>query len=152
MPPQVHRPLKQVGPWALGETIGQGSMGKVKVATFDGQKMACKIIPKPLKEQGPEYMIGPTNNLADIPIVSGKDRKHQDNIRIIREMSLCLLMKHPHIIKMHHFVITKHHYYLFFDLVQGTQLLDFIIGHGKLPEKLARKFMRQIVSAIGKMG
>ncbi len=147
--PTTHRPCKRLGPWTLGETIGQGSMGKVKIATCNDKMMACKIIPKPLKEHGPEYIIGPSSNLADIPIVIGKDRKHQDNNRIIREICIGLLLKHPNIVRMYHFMITKHHYYLFFELIQGVQLLDFIVGHEKLSEKQARKFMRQMISAIG---
>ncbi|KAI8916037.1 kinase-like domain-containing protein [Gorgonomyces haynaldii] len=144
----VHRPLKQLGPWSLQETLGQGSMGKVKLAVKDNIKMACKIVPKPLRESGPEYMIGPTSNLREIPLVVGKDRRHQDNERIVREIALSMVLRHPNIVQLNHVIITKHHYYLFFDLVQGTQLLDFIISHGKLSEKLARKFMRQIVSAV----
>ncbi|KAI8081383.1 uncharacterized protein BX664DRAFT_340270 [Halteromyces radiatus] len=37
---------------------------------------------------------------------------------------------------------------MFLEYVDGGQLLDYIIRHGKLKEKQARKFSRQIVSAL----
>lgn len=35
------------------------------------------------------------------------------------------------------------------EYVSGGQLLDYIISHGKLREKDARRFARQIASALG---
>ena len=37
---------------------------------------------------------------------------------------------------------------MLFELVNGGQMLDYIISHGKLKEKQARKFSRQIASAL----
>jgi serine/threonine protein kinase len=37
---------------------------------------------------------------------------------------------------------------MLFELVNGGQMLDYIISHGKLKEKQARKFARQIASAL----
>lgn len=37
------------------------------------------------------------------------------------------------------------------EYVSGGQLLDYIISHGKLREKDARRFARQIISALGKL-
>jgi hypothetical protein len=45
-------------------------------------------------------------------------------------------------------IITQGHFYLFFEYVDGGQMLDYIISHGKLREKHARKFARQILSAL----
>jgi serine/threonine protein kinase len=45
-------------------------------------------------------------------------------------------------------VKTEHHWYLLLDYVEGSQLLDYIISHGRLKEKQARKFARQITSAL----
>jgi serine/threonine protein kinase len=39
-------------------------------------------------------------------------------------------------------------YYLFFQYIDGGQLLDYIISHGALNEKLSRKFLRQILEAV----
>jgi len=37
---------------------------------------------------------------------------------------------------------------MLFEYVNGGQMLDYIISHGKLKEKQARKFARQIASAV----
>lgn len=40
------------------------------------------------------------------------------------------------------------HYYMIFEYVNGGQMLDYIISHGRLRERSARKFARQIGSAL----
>lgn len=49
---------------------------------------------------------------------------------------------------MRDIMIMSHHYYMLFEYVNGGQMLDYIISHGKLKEKGARKFARQIASAL----
>ena len=49
---------------------------------------------------------------------------------------------------MRDFVRTHYHWYMLFEYVNGGQMLDYIISHGKLKEKQARKFARQIASAL----
>jgi serine/threonine protein kinase len=142
----VHRPLKSVGDWNLTETLGQGSMGKVKLAVNGDVKMACKIVPKPLKEQGEDYQLFISD--FNIPTAPGTSRKHQDNHRIVREVALSMVLSHPNIPQLKHIIVTKHHYYIFYELVKGTQLLDFIISNGKLKERMAKRFMWQILSAL----
>jgi serine/threonine protein kinase KIN1/2 len=46
---------------------------------------------------------------------------------------------------MREMIVHPHHYYLY---VNGGQMLDFIISHGRLRERVARKFARQIGSAL----
>lgn len=60
-----------------------------------------------------------------------------------------LLLHHPYIVSLKEMVILDPYYYLFMEYVNGGQLLDYIISHGKLKEKQARQFARQIVSALG---
>ena len=45
-------------------------------------------------------------------------------------------------------VRTNYHWYMLFEYVNGGQMLDYIISHGRLKEKQARKFGRQIASAL----
>jgi len=45
-------------------------------------------------------------------------------------------------------VRTNYHWYMLFEFVNGGQMLDYIISHGRLKEKQARKFSRQIASAL----
>ncbi|KAL7316966.1 Serine/threonine-protein kinase, variant 2 [Mucor circinelloides] len=59
-----------------------------------------------------------------------------------------LLLHHPFIASLKEMVILDPYYYLFMEYVNGGQLLDYIISHGKLKEKQARRFGRQILSAL----
>jgi len=83
---------------------------------------------------------------------SEKDSSSKDDnkeIRTIREASIMLLLHHPYIVQLKEVMVLPIHYYMFFEYVNGGQMLDYIISHGKLKERHARKFARQIVSALG---
>ncbi|KAF9050634.1 Pkinase-domain-containing protein [Hymenopellis radicata] len=45
-------------------------------------------------------------------------------------------------------IVHANHYYMVFEYVNGGQMLDYIISHGRLRERVARKFARQIGSAL----
>lgn len=72
-------------------------------------------------------------------------------IRTIREASIMLLLDHPYIAKFYEMVLIDNFYYLFMEYVDGGQMLDYIIAHGRLKERQARQFSRQIASALGKL-
>lgn len=78
-----------------------------------------------------------------------KDTPREREQRTIREMAIMHLLRHPNICQLKEWVVHGEHYYMFLEFIEGGQLLDYIISHGKLREKLARKFARQIVSALG---
>jgi serine/threonine protein kinase len=73
-------------------------------------------------------------------------------IRTIREASIMLLLDHPNIAQVYELMLLENYYYLFMEYIDGGQLLDYIISHGKLKEKQARDFSRQIASALGMLG
>ncbi|KAK7747310.1 Serine/threonine-protein kinase [Cytospora paraplurivora] len=128
----------QSGKWILGKTIGAGSMGKVKLAKKEdsNETVACKIIPRGSADDG-------HHSRAD------KERNEQGKeIRTAREAAIVTLLSHPYICGMRDVVRTNYHWYMLFEYVNGGQMLDYIISHGKLKEKQARKFSRQIASAL----
>jgi serine/threonine protein kinase len=45
-------------------------------------------------------------------------------------------------------IVHANHYYMVFEFIDGGQMLDYIISHGRLRERAARKFARQIASAL----
>ena len=69
-------------------------------------------------------------------------------IRTIREAALSMLLHHPYICGMRELITHTNHYYMVFEYVNGGQMLDYIISHGRLRERVARKFARQIGSAL----
>jgi len=78
-----------------------------------------------------------------------RDRaEHSKEVRTAREAAIVSLVNHPYICGMRDFVRTNYHWYMLFEYVNGGQMLDYIISHGKLKEKQARKFARQIASAL----
>ena len=61
---------------------------------------------------------------------------------------MSMLLYHPYICGMREMILTPHHHYMVFEYVNGGQMLDYIISHGRLRERVARKFARQIGSAL----
>ncbi|KAL9089604.1 MAG: hypothetical protein Q9165_005636 [Trypethelium subeluteriae] len=127
----------QTGQWTLGKTIGAGSMGKVKLARNQetGEQVAVKIVPR---QSTDEHRSAADRERAD----------HSKEIRTAREAAIVTLVNHPYICGMRDVVRTNYHWYMLFEYVNGGQMLDYIISHGKLKEKQARKFGRQIASAL----
>ncbi|KAI9255582.1 kinase-like domain-containing protein [Phascolomyces articulosus] len=126
------------------KTIGAGSMGKVKLAECltdtDRQQYAVKIMPK----VNLAAMSDANSNKAKDPKDTPKEREQ----RTVREMAMMQLLRHPNICQLKEWINEGDYYYMFLEYVDGGQLLDYIISHGKLREKQARKFARQIVSAL----
>ncbi|MCJ1287125.1 serine/threonine-protein kinase KIN2 [Xylographa opegraphella] len=127
----------QTGQWSLGKTIGAGSMGKVKIAKNleTGEQVAIKIVPR---QSTDEHHSVRDRERAD----------HSKEIRTAREAAIVTLLNHPYICGMRDVVRTNYHWYMLFEYVNGGQMLDYIISHGRLKEKQARKFGRQIASAL----
>ncbi|KAF2761723.1 protein kinase kin1 [Pseudovirgaria hyperparasitica] len=125
------------GVWALGKTIGAGSMGKVKLAknVETGEQVAVKIVPR---QSTDEHKTQQDRERAD----------HSKEVRTAREAAIVSLVHHPYICGMRDVVRTANHWYMLFEYVNGGQMLDYIISHGRLKEKQARKFGRQIASAL----
>jgi serine/threonine protein kinase len=85
----------------------------------------------------------------DLP-KNSKESVTQREKRIFREASVLYLLKHPNIVGLRDFFICDEYFCMIFEYVEGIQMLDYIISNGKLKEKAAIKFMRQLVSAVGK--
>lgn len=100
-------------------------------------QFAIKILPRIVPN--PHSSSEPTMNR-----VNGSSRE----IRILREAALSMLLHHPHIRSMREMIVHQHHYYMVFEYVDGCQMLDYIIHHGRPRQRIARKFARQIGSAL----
>uniref|UniRef100_V5EL13 non-specific serine/threonine protein kinase n=1 Tax=Kalmanozyma brasiliensis (strain GHG001) TaxID=1365824 RepID=V5EL13_KALBG len=153
------RSRRMLGDYALGKTLGAGSMGKVKlgVKMGNGEKVAIKIIPRHtsmaaahsrsnVDENGKPQPPQPTPTASFLAKAAAKDQSKE--IRTIREGSLQILLHHPYVCGMREMIIHTNHYYMVFEYVNGGQMLDYIISHGRLRERSARKFARQIGSAL----
>lgn len=135
---------KVIGNYVLGKTIGAGSMGKVKVAHHlkTGEQFAIKIVTRLHPD------ITKAKAAASAEATKAAQSEKNKEIRTVREAALSTLLRHPYICEARDVYITNSHYYMVFEFVDGGQMLDYIISHGKLKEKQARKFVRQIGSAL----
>uniref|UniRef100_A0A8C8TJT7 BR serine/threonine kinase 1 n=1 Tax=Peromyscus maniculatus bairdii TaxID=230844 RepID=A0A8C8TJT7_PERMB len=63
-------------------------------------------------------------------------------------IAILKLIEHPHVLKLHDVYENKKYLYLVLEHVSGGELFDYLVKKGRLTPKEARKFFRQIVSAL----
>lgn len=119
-------PEVRIGNYIIGETLGVGTFGKVKVGIHKstGLQVAVKIV---------------NRDKIKALDVAGKLR---------REILNLWLFRHPHIIKLYQVISTPTDIFMIMEFVSGGELFDFIVKSGKLSEKDARKFFQQIISGV----
>ncbi|GAA5803172.1 hypothetical protein HPULCUR_008648 [Helicostylum pulchrum] len=96
------KPKRVIGNFTLINTLGSGSMGKVRLAVHNisGEKLAVKIVPRKSKENKSSKK---------------KDKDEFREIRTIREASIMMLLHHPYIVSLKEMVILDPYYYLFME-------------------------------------
>ncbi|XP_055885586.1 5'-AMP-activated protein kinase catalytic subunit alpha-2-like isoform X2 [Biomphalaria glabrata] len=116
----------KIGHYILGETLGVGTFGKVKIATHQltGHKVAVKILNR--------------QKIKNLDVV-GKIRREIQNLKLFR---------HPHIIKLYQVISTPTDIFMVMEHVAGGELFDYIVKHGRLKEPEARRFFQQIISGV----
>jgi len=120
------KPLIKIGYYVLGETLGVGTFGKVKIGEHQltGHKVAIKILNR--------------QKIKNLDVV-GKIRREIQNLKLFR---------HPHIIKLYQVISTPTDIFMIMEYVSGGELFDYIVKHGKLKEHEARRFFQQIISGV----
>ncbi|XP_016145452.1 serine/threonine-protein kinase BRSK1-like isoform X1 [Sinocyclocheilus grahami] len=114
-----------VGPYRLEKTLGKGQTGLVKLGIhcITGQKVALKIVNR---EKLSESVL----------------------MKVEREIAILKLIEHPHVLKLHDVYENNKYLYLVLEHVSGGELFDYLVKKGRLTPKEARKFFRQIISAL----
>ncbi|KAI3389018.1 hypothetical protein SNEBB_003532 [Seison nebaliae] len=117
--------IQYVGPYKLESTLGRGQTGLVKLGihTRTGQKVAIKIINR---EKLNETVL----------------------MKVEREIAIMKLIEHPHVLKLYDVYENKKYLYLILEHVSGGELFDYLVNKGRLPPKEARRFFRQLISAL----
>ncbi|PVV02324.1 hypothetical protein BB560_003226 [Smittium megazygosporum] len=121
---------QRIGDFVIKSTLGKGTFSKVCLAEHrvNKQTFALKFI-KPKSAD--------SNSSND---------KH--SIRIEREIKLLTLLSHPNIVKLYDVLHTPKFTMIVMEHNSGGELLQFIRSSGRLVERKARVFFRQIVSAV----
>lgn len=114
------------GMYDLGETIGEGHYAVVKLAkhVFTGETVAVKVIDKMKLDAA-------------------------TRLQMLQEVRLMKLVQHPFVVRLYEVIDTQTKLYLVLEFADGGDMYDYIMRHeGGLQEEMARKYFRQIVTAI----
>ncbi|KAJ1639085.1 carbon catabolite derepressing protein kinase [Pavlovales sp. CCMP2436] len=131
MPPPKKKPVERehttsIGNYLLSKTIGEGTFGKVKVGVhiLTGERVAVKVLEKDR-------------------IVDKGDVK-----RVSREIQILKHIQHPNVIHLLEVIEKPRHLYLVTEHINGGELFDYIVRHGRLNEDVGCRLFRQIVLAV----
>ncbi|XP_075678168.1 serine/threonine kinase SAD-1-like isoform X2 [Dermatophagoides pteronyssinus] len=120
-----HHVYQYVGPYRLEKTLGKGQTGLVKLGVHcvTGKKVAIKIVNR---EKLSESVLQ----------------------KVEREIAIMKLIEHPHVLHLYDVYENKKYLYLMLEHVSGGELFDYLVKKGRLTPKEARRFFRQIISAL----
>ncbi|PSR77783.1 hypothetical protein PHLCEN_2v7706 [Hermanssonia centrifuga] len=128
---------KFVGPWVIGECVGKGASGHVKIAKHrrTGQLAAVKILP-----------IQPfANSRASL---ASQAKSEKQRLGVDREITMMKLMNHPNIMRIYDVYEGEKELYLILEYVEGGELFDFLVNRGKLAPLEALGYFKQIVYGL----
>ncbi|XP_051501585.1 5'-AMP-activated protein kinase catalytic subunit alpha-2 isoform X2 [Myxocyprinus asiaticus] len=123
---QKHEGRVKIGHYILGDTLGVGTFGKVKIGEHQltGHKVAVKILNR--------------QKIRSLDVV-GKIKREIQNLKLFR---------HPHIIKLYQVISTPTDFFMVMEYVSGGELFDYICKHGRVEDTEARRLFQQIISAV----
>ncbi|TQW10936.1 carbon catabolite derepressing protein kinase [Cordyceps javanica] len=124
-PKEKTKTEQRIGAYKVIRTLGEGSFGKVRLATHigTGQQVALKIIAR--KKLISRDMVG----------------------RVEREIEYLQLLRHPHIIKLYTVIKTQTEIIMVLEYA-GGELFDYIVQNGRMKEAEARRFFQQMLCAV----
>jgi len=144
-----------VGPYELGPVIGQGSFatvyGATDTRTQEKVRPVMPVVHKVCRADTPAPTAAPWHGPPQVAIKvlpKSKLSKETQVQRLVREIRFLRLLNHPHIIKIYNVLESENHVYVVMEAAMGGELFDYIIDSKRLRPAQARKFMRQIVSAL----
>ena len=116
------------GEYILGQTLGEGEFGKVKLGwKKDGSvEVAIKLIRR--------------ENLNANPTRLPK---------IYREVNILRGLEHPNIVQLHEMLETDRYIGIVMECASGGELFDYILHHRYLKDAPAKRLFAQLVSGVG---
>jgi protein-serine/threonine kinase len=116
------------GNYILGQTLGEGEFGKVKMGwkKDSSVEVAIKLIRR-------ETLGGNANRLQ----------------KIYREIHILRGLEHPNIVRLHEMVETERHIGIILEYASGGELFDYILNHRYLKDGAARRLFAQLISGVG---
>jgi MAP/microtubule affinity-regulating kinase len=68
--------------------------------------------------------------------------------KLFREVRIMRLLNHKNIVKLYEVIDTPDELFLVMEYVSGGEIFDYLVAHGRMKEKDARKQFRQIAGAV----
>lgn len=157
-----------VGPWKLGKTLGKGSSGRVRLAKNmeTGQLAAIKIVPKrnnlhskndasSISNSSSNSYTSTSSNTSTIlnTTVNTNTNASHSNVAtnpygIEREIVIMKLISHANVLGLYEVWENKSELYLVLEYVDGGELFDYLVSKGKLCEREAVHYFKQIVQGV----
>ena len=116
----------KIGNYLIGQTLGEGTFGKVKLGIYlpKDEKVAIKVLEK-------KRMIN-------------KD----DHIRLKREFDMINEFNHPNVILVHEIFETNEKYYCVMEYCEGGELFHYIVKKKRLTEKESAFLYFQLINGL----
>ncbi|KAL2060097.1 hypothetical protein VTL71DRAFT_9919 [Oculimacula yallundae] len=116
------------GDYYLGNTLGEGEFGKVKMGWKQegGVQVAIKLIRRDSVGTNPTRLA-----------------------KIYREIAILREISHPNIVRLHEMVETEKQIGIILEYASGGELFDYILNHRYLKDNAARRLFAQLVSGVG---
>lgn len=116
---------KAIGNYLLGETIGEGTFGKVKLCTHI-----------------------PTNARYAVKILPREQINTSKKVLICREISILSKLKHPNIIGFKEILKTPKHFYLVMEYCPCGELFSLVSKKKQIPEEEASFYFYQLINGL----
>ncbi|KAF2751614.1 Pkinase-domain-containing protein [Sporormia fimetaria CBS 119925] len=116
------------GNYILGQTLGEGEFGKVKMGWKKDSSVEVAI--KLIKRE----TLGNNQNRIQ---------------KIYREIHILRGLEHPNIVRLHEMVETERHIGIILEYASGGELFDYILNHRYLKDGAARRLFAQLISGVG---
>ncbi|MCJ1286826.1 hypothetical protein MMC26_006172 [Xylographa opegraphella] len=127
----ARRKETKFGDYVLGQTLGEGEFGKVKLGwKKDGSVSSVQVAIKLIRRE----------NLNTNPTRLPK---------IYREIKILSQLSHKNIVRLHEMVETDKYIGIILEYASGGELFDYILTHRYLKDNAARKLFAQLVSGVG---
>ena len=121
--PEETKMLDKKG-FKIGDKINFGSFSKVYKAKYLDKDIAVKVI--------------------DLTKTSFEYRQKF----LPRELHTLQTLRHPNIVTIHKIMTINNKIYIFMDLAEGGDILDYLKEHGAIPEPQAKLWFKQAAEAL----
>lgn len=123
-----HKGTSKFGDFILGNTIGEGEFGKVKLGWKQDSsvQVAIKLIKRDTVGSNPSRLS-----------------------KIRREVTILRGVQHPNIVRLIDMIETDRYIGIILEYASGGELFDYILNHRYLKDNSARRLFSQLVSGVG---